>query len=115
MFVFCQGLNFNGADLSRLDLRYINFKMANLRGTNLTHSNLSGANLERADLSMASLDVSVMTGLLFQSLGSNNSSKETIHAVKTLSNPEPGLLQGFSLFMSPQTDSMLLGLVFGTS
>ncbi len=58
MFVVCQGLNFNGADLSRLDLRYINFKMANLRGANLTHANLSGANLERADLSMASLDVS---------------------------------------------------------
>lgn len=54
----CQGLNFNGADLSRLDLRYINFKMANLRGANLTHTNLSGANLERADLSMACLDVS---------------------------------------------------------
>ncbi|XP_034752925.1 BTB/POZ domain-containing protein KCTD9-like [Etheostoma cragini] len=53
-----QGLNFNGADLSRLDLRYINFKMANLRGANLAHANLSGANLERADLSMACLDVS---------------------------------------------------------
>lgn len=58
MLVVCQGLNFNGADLSRLDLRYINFKMANLRGANLSHANLSGANLERADLSMACLDVS---------------------------------------------------------
>lgn len=55
-----QGLNFNGADLSRLDLRYINFKMANLRGVNLSHANLSGANLERADLSMACLDVSAV-------------------------------------------------------
>ncbi|KAK1884171.1 BTB/POZ domain containing protein KCTD9 [Dissostichus eleginoides] len=50
------GLNFNGADLSRLDLRYINFKMANLSGANLSHANLSGANLERADLSLACLD-----------------------------------------------------------
>ncbi|XP_029025092.1 BTB/POZ domain-containing protein KCTD9b [Betta splendens] len=59
----CQGLNFHGADLSRLDLRYINFKMANLRGANLTHSNLSGANLERADLSMACLDGANLQGV----------------------------------------------------
>ncbi|XP_058473370.1 BTB/POZ domain-containing protein KCTD9b isoform X1 [Solea solea] len=59
----CQGLNFTGADLSRLDLRYINFKMANLRGANLTHANLSGANLERADLSMASLDGANLQGV----------------------------------------------------
>ncbi|XP_040013655.1 BTB/POZ domain-containing protein KCTD9b isoform X1 [Xiphias gladius] len=59
----CQGLNFNGADLSRLDLRYINFKMANLRGANLTHANLSGANLERADLSMACLDGANLQGV----------------------------------------------------
>uniref|UniRef100_A0A671VNL2 BTB/POZ domain-containing protein KCTD9-like n=1 Tax=Sparus aurata TaxID=8175 RepID=A0A671VNL2_SPAAU len=59
----CQGLNFNGADLSRLDLRYINFKMANLRGANLTHANLSGANLERADLSMACLDAANLQGV----------------------------------------------------
>ncbi|XP_026154113.1 BTB/POZ domain-containing protein KCTD9b [Mastacembelus armatus] len=59
----CQGLNFTGADLSRLDLRYINFKMANLRGTNLIHANLSGANLERADLSMACLDGANLQGV----------------------------------------------------
>ncbi|MEE6479064.1 hypothetical protein FKM82_012115 [Ascaphus truei] len=52
----CQGLNFSGADLSRLDLRYINFKMANLSRCNLTHANLCGANLERADLSGSVLD-----------------------------------------------------------
>ncbi|KAM3600205.1 uncharacterized protein V6R79_019471 [Siganus canaliculatus] len=59
----CQGLNFTGADLSRLDLRYINFKMANLRGTNLSHANLSGANLERADLSLACLDAANLQGV----------------------------------------------------
>ncbi|XP_060926698.1 BTB/POZ domain-containing protein KCTD9b [Limanda limanda] len=59
----CQGLNFNGADLSRLDLRCINFKMANLSGANLTHANLSGANLERADLSMACLDGANLQGV----------------------------------------------------
>ncbi|XP_030580724.1 BTB/POZ domain-containing protein KCTD9-like isoform X1 [Archocentrus centrarchus] len=59
----CQGLNFTGADLSRLDLRYINFKMANLRGTNMTHANLSGANLERADLSVACLDGANLQGV----------------------------------------------------
>lgn len=53
-----QGLNFSGADLSRLDLRYINFKMANLSRCNLTHANLCCSNLERADLSGANLDVS---------------------------------------------------------
>ncbi|KAM4719364.1 BTB/POZ domain-containing protein KCTD9-like isoform 2-T2 [Anableps anableps] len=58
----CQGLNFTGADLSRLDLRYINFKMASLRGANLFHANLSGANLERADLSMACLDNCDLSG-----------------------------------------------------
>ncbi|KAM6902253.1 BTB/POZ domain-containing protein KCTD9b [Xenentodon cancila] len=59
----CQGLNFSGADLSRLDLRYINFKMANLRGANLSHANLSGANLERADLSVACLDAANLQGV----------------------------------------------------
>nr|XP_029505800.1 BTB/POZ domain-containing protein KCTD9-like isoform X3 [Oncorhynchus nerka] len=59
----CQGLNFSGADLSRLDLRYINFKMANLRAANLTHANLSGANLERADLSSACLDGANLQGV----------------------------------------------------
>lgn len=73
MLVVCQGLNFNGADLSRLDLRYINFKMANLRGANLSHANLSGANLERADLSMACLDVSA--ALIHYLMSSNKDSK----------------------------------------
>lgn len=54
-----QGLNFSGADLSRLDLRYINFKLANLSRCNLTHANLCCSNLERADLSGANLDVSL--------------------------------------------------------
>lgn len=59
-----QGLNFSGADLSRLDLRYINFKMANLSRCNLTHANLCCSNLERADLSGANLDVSLKTRFL---------------------------------------------------
>lgn len=57
LFVSAQGLNFSGADLSRLDLRYINFKMANLSRCNLTYANLCCSNLERADLSGANLDV----------------------------------------------------------
>ncbi|NXD43720.1 KCTD9 protein, partial [Copsychus sechellarum] len=56
----CQGLNFSGADLSRLDLRYINFKMANLSRCNLAHANLCCANLERADLSGSVLDVRML-------------------------------------------------------
>ncbi|XP_048877364.1 BTB/POZ domain-containing protein KCTD9-like [Brienomyrus brachyistius] len=59
----CQGLNFSGADLSRLDLRYINFKMANLSRCNLTHANLCCANLERADLSGANLDNANLQGV----------------------------------------------------
>lgn len=55
-----QGLNFSGADLSRLDLRYINFKMANLSRCNLAHANLCCANLERADLSGSVLDVRML-------------------------------------------------------
>uniref|UniRef100_A0A8C2GKZ3 BTB/POZ domain-containing protein KCTD9 n=1 Tax=Cyprinus carpio TaxID=7962 RepID=A0A8C2GKZ3_CYPCA len=57
------GLNFSGADLSRLDLRYINFKMANLSRCNLTHANLCGTNLERADLSSANLDGANLQGV----------------------------------------------------
>uniref|UniRef100_A0A673YYC7 BTB/POZ domain-containing protein KCTD9 n=1 Tax=Salmo trutta TaxID=8032 RepID=A0A673YYC7_SALTR len=59
----CQGLNFSGADLSRLDLRYINFKMANLSRCNLTHANLCSSNLERADLSGANLDGANLQGV----------------------------------------------------
>ncbi|XP_053574088.1 BTB/POZ domain-containing protein KCTD9 [Bombina bombina] len=59
----CQGLNFSGADLSRLDLRYINFKMANLSRCNLTHANLCGASLERADLSGSALDGANLMGV----------------------------------------------------
>ncbi|KAE8619104.1 hypothetical protein XENTR_v10009606 [Xenopus tropicalis] len=59
----CQGLNFSGADLSRLDLRYINFKMANLSRCNLTHANLCGACLERTDLSGSVLDGANLQGV----------------------------------------------------
>uniref|UniRef100_A0A8C5PI98 BTB/POZ domain-containing protein KCTD9 n=1 Tax=Leptobrachium leishanense TaxID=445787 RepID=A0A8C5PI98_9ANUR len=59
----CQGLNFSGADLSRLDLRYINFKMANLSRCNLAHANLCGACLERADLSGSVLDGANLQGV----------------------------------------------------
>uniref|UniRef100_A0AAR2KWE4 KHA domain-containing protein n=1 Tax=Pygocentrus nattereri TaxID=42514 RepID=A0AAR2KWE4_PYGNA len=59
----CQGLNFSGADLSRLDLRYINFKMANLSRCNLSQANLCCSNLERADLSGANLDGANLQGV----------------------------------------------------
>ncbi|XP_053727741.1 BTB/POZ domain-containing protein KCTD9a isoform X2 [Synchiropus splendidus] len=59
----CQGLNFSGADLSRLDLRYINFKMANLSRCSLSHANLCCSNLERADLSGANLDGANLQGV----------------------------------------------------
>ncbi|XP_068167158.1 BTB/POZ domain-containing protein KCTD9a isoform X1 [Antennarius striatus] len=59
----CQGLNFSGADLSRLDLRYINFKMANLSRCNLAHATLCCSNLERADLSGANLDGANLQGV----------------------------------------------------
>ncbi|KAM6341652.1 BTB/POZ domain-containing protein KCTD9 isoform 2-T2 [Podargus strigoides] len=58
-----KGLNFSGADLSRLDLRYINFKMANLSRCNLAHANLCCANLERADLSGSVLDCANLQGV----------------------------------------------------
>jgi BTB/POZ domain-containing protein KCTD9 len=46
----CQGLNFEGCDLSKLDLRYVNFKFANLRNVDFTNANLSYCNFERAVL-----------------------------------------------------------------
>jgi len=56
--VVLQGLNFTGANLSKLDLRGINFKYAILRNANLMGANLSYCNFERADISRAVLDVS---------------------------------------------------------
>eukprot|EP00057_Strongylocentrotus_purpuratus_P008555 XP_011663029.1 PREDICTED: BTB/POZ domain-containing protein KCTD9-like [Strongylocentrotus purpuratus] len=55
----CQGMNFEGADLSKLDLKYINFTMSNLSSANLSGANLSYCTLERANLSGAKLDVRV--------------------------------------------------------
>jgi len=52
----CQGMDFSGADLSKLDLRYINFKLAILRNCNLSQTDLSYASLERTDLSGSILD-----------------------------------------------------------
>ncbi|KAK3590200.1 hypothetical protein CHS0354_041258 [Potamilus streckersoni] len=59
----CQGMNFAGANLSKLDLRYMNFKYAILRNANLTGANLSYCNFERADLSKASLDSANLLGV----------------------------------------------------
>ncbi|XP_072025798.1 BTB/POZ domain-containing protein KCTD9-like [Amphiura filiformis] len=59
----CQGMNFAGADLSKLDLRFINFKMANLSGANLTLANLSYCSLERANLSGANMDGANLQGV----------------------------------------------------
>ncbi|KAL3864301.1 hypothetical protein ACJMK2_005994 [Sinanodonta woodiana] len=59
----CQGMNFAGANLSKLDLRYMNFKYAILRNANLSGANLSYCNFERADLSKASLDSANLLGV----------------------------------------------------
>ncbi|XP_050304714.1 BTB/POZ domain-containing protein KCTD9 [Anthonomus grandis grandis] len=58
-----QGVNLEGADLSKLDLRSINFKYANMQGCNLTGANLSWCCLERADLSHAILDNAQLLGV----------------------------------------------------
>lgn len=59
----CQGVNFTGANLSKLDLRYINFKYAILRKANLSGANLSYCNFERADLCGATLDSANLLGV----------------------------------------------------
>lgn len=59
----CQGVNFTGANLSKLDLRYINFKYAVLRKSNLSGANLSYCNFERADLCGATLDSANLLGV----------------------------------------------------
>ncbi|XP_076469603.1 LOW QUALITY PROTEIN: BTB/POZ domain-containing protein KCTD9-like [Babylonia areolata] len=59
----CQGVNFSGANLSKLDLRYINFKYAILRKANLSGANLSYCNFERADLCSATLDSANLLGV----------------------------------------------------
>ena len=56
----CQGLNFAGADLSKLDLAHVNFKYANLSRCNLSqcdlrHCNFTGANMRAVKLDGAHL------------------------------------------------------------
>ena len=58
----CQGMNFTGADFSRLDLRYVNFKHAVLKRAKLTGANLAYCNFERADISNANLDGANLLG-----------------------------------------------------
>lgn len=59
----CQGMNFTGANLSKLDLRYINFKYAILKNSNLMGANLSYCNFERADLCKAKVDSASLLGV----------------------------------------------------
>ncbi|GFO35703.1 BTB/POZ domain-containing protein kctd9-like [Plakobranchus ocellatus] len=59
----CQGMNFTGANLSKLDLRFINFKYAILRRANLSGANLSFCNFERADLGKAVVDSANLLGV----------------------------------------------------
>ncbi|XP_059173264.1 BTB/POZ domain-containing protein KCTD9-like [Physella acuta] len=59
----CQGMNFAGANLSKLDLRYINFKYAILKNANLSGANLSFCNFERADLCHATIDSANLLGV----------------------------------------------------
>lgn len=59
----CQGMNFTGANLSKLDLRFINFKYAILRSANLSGANLSFCNFERADLGKAVVDSANLLGV----------------------------------------------------
>ncbi|XP_077992645.1 BTB/POZ domain-containing protein KCTD9-like [Glandiceps talaboti] len=59
----CQGVNFHGADLSKLDLRSINFKSANFSQADLSGANLSFCSLERANLSGSKLDGADLQGV----------------------------------------------------
>ncbi|KAK6174537.1 hypothetical protein SNE40_017793 [Patella caerulea] len=59
----CQGMNFTGANLTKLDLRNINFKYAVLHKANLTGANLACCNFERADLSKAVFDSANLLGV----------------------------------------------------
>lgn len=59
----CQGINFTGANYSKLDLRGINFKYSIMRNCNLSGTNLSYCNFERADLSGAVLDSANLLGV----------------------------------------------------
>lgn len=58
-----QGVNFAGADLSKLDLRHINFKFACLSRCKLSMANLNYCCLERADLSYANLEGAQMLSI----------------------------------------------------
>ncbi|CAD5112514.1 DgyrCDS1727 [Dimorphilus gyrociliatus] len=58
----CQGMNFEGCDLSRLDLKRINFRYANLKNSNLEGANFAFCDMERANLSGAQLDGAALMG-----------------------------------------------------
>lgn len=58
----CQGMNFEGCDLSKLDLRRINFRYANLKNACLMGANFAFCDMERADLSGAQLDGASLMG-----------------------------------------------------
>ena len=59
----CQGVNFEGANLSKLDMRHVNFKYAVLHDANLSLANLSFCNFERADLSGVRMDGANLLGV----------------------------------------------------
>ena len=84
----CQGINFSGANLSRLDLRYINFKFAVMRGTDLSGASLQYCNFERADMSGAKLDGATLLDH---------------HAAAVISQPGQQSAE-VSLFLSPETN-----------
>lgn len=49
------GINFSGADLTKLDLHMVNFAGANLQGANLSDTNLLWANLSQTNMNGANL------------------------------------------------------------
>ncbi|XP_046552669.1 LOW QUALITY PROTEIN: BTB/POZ domain-containing protein KCTD9-like [Haliotis rubra] len=59
----CQGMNFSGANLSKLDLRLINFKYAVFKNADLSGANLTNCNFERADLTRAKFDSANLLGV----------------------------------------------------
>ena len=96
----CQGMNFKGANLSKLDLRHINFKYAIMKHANLTGANISQCNFERADMSGTILDGANLSGAKMVCVNLENASMRGCNfedPTGTRSNMEGAIMKGVNL------------------
>ena len=96
----CQGMNFSGANLSKLDLRHVNFKYATMKHANFSGANLSQCNFERSDMSGTILDGATLSGAKMVCVNLENASMRGCNfedPTGTGSNMEGATMKGVNL------------------